>query len=221
MKKLIHAWKSGVIGLLTNKTISFYTFFTIIFAECIYLWIFKNIFIAFPATIFLLGYVANVMIFSWIKGNFEGTIEEFVTSILYIITYIMLFILLLIFGNFFYYDGGIILTLIPFAVTSISVTIRRIQRIFYKFIFAYIILQLVVIAGPIIALIAMIIKITIIPAIVKIIISILYIFWIPFMAYQEAMTGCNIFEIAFNIKWLKRNNKMKDYRTVKINLLKD
>lgn len=221
MKKLIHAWKSGIIGLLTNKTISFYTFFTIILVECIYLWTFYNVFVAFPATIFLLGYIANVIIFAWLKTYYEDGIEELIMSFLYIITYISLCILLFIIGKLFYFDGGVILTIIPFVVTGLSITVRKIQKIFYKFNFICTLLQLIVIGGPIIAFIVMIIRIPIIPFLLKIIISNLYIFCIPFIAYQEVLANCNIFEIAFNRKWLKRKYRVKKFKTLKFKLLKD
>ena len=204
MKKLIRAWKRGFFELMTGKGISFYTFFTIIFVECIYLWTYSNIFIAFPATIFLLGYISNVILFAWFKGYYEGETEDLIMSILYVITYMLLYEMLIILGKLFYFDGGFKITIIPFIVTGISITLRCLQKTFYKNIIICTCLQIIIIGGPIISLFIMNSKAKMFLTL-NIIISIIYMFIIPFIANLEAETAnCNIFEMAFN---LRRNKK--------------
>ena len=90
MKKLIVEWKRGVGCFFGDNLISFYTFFTLIFAECVYLWVFyeKNLAITFIAI--LLGYVLDVIVCAWYKGSHEGTIIEVVFTIIYDVTFVVL-----------------------------------------------------------------------------------------------------------------------------------
>ena len=60
MKKLIENWNNGLHYLITDDLISFYTFFTIILAECSYLLSFHEFADAIPITIILLGYLLGL-----------------------------------------------------------------------------------------------------------------------------------------------------------------
>lgn len=93
MKKVVKLWKNGITGLFTEGSISFYTYFSIIFAECAYLWSHFSSSVAMPFTIILLAYVINVIVWGPLKGLWEGTKKELIFSILYVIIFIALFII--------------------------------------------------------------------------------------------------------------------------------
>lgn len=81
MKKLIkhrledvfEAWSDGLGYLIGDELNSYYTFFTVILAECAYLWAFYEKEIAMPFTVILFGYALNVIIGAVLKSWFEGS----------------------------------------------------------------------------------------------------------------------------------------------------
>ena len=231
MKKLIENWNNGLHYLITDDLISFYTFFTIILAECSYLLSFHEFADAIPITIILLGYMLNVIVFSRLKGNAEGTKLELVFSILYVTVFVTLFVI----GCFFNLAISITTTAILFGVTALWIVIRNNQDTFYYLpdglpkitylinnlfgnkIF-WILSQIVIIGGPFIVFVIFCTKIPFLPIVLKVIIPLLYLSLSPLIAnYEDDSAALNVFELAYDITWskeyedyCKRIEKMKE-----------
>ena len=231
MKKLIENWNNGLHYLITDDLISFYTFFTIILAECSYLLSFHEFADAIPITIILLGYMLNVIVFARLKGNAEGTKLELVFSILYVTVFVTLFVI----GCFFNLAISITTTAILFGVTALWIVIRNNQDTFYYLpdglpkitylinnlfgnkIF-WILSQIVIIGGPFIVFVIFCTKIPFLPIVLKVIIPLLYLSLSPLIAnYEDDSAALNVFELAYAITWsreyeeyCKRIEKMKE-----------
>lgn len=231
MKKLIENWNNGLHYLITDDLISFYTFFTIILAECSYLLSFHEFADAIPITIILLGYMLNVIVFARLKGNAEGTKLELVFSILYVTVFVTLFVI----GCFFNLAISITTTAILFGVTALWIVIRNHQDTFYYLpdglpkitylinnlfgnkIF-WILSQIVIIGGPFIVFVIFCTKIPFLPIVLKVIIPLLYLSLSPLIAnYEDDSAALNVFELAYDITWskeyedyCKRIEKMKE-----------
>lgn len=231
MKNLIENWNNGLNYLITDDLISFYTFFTIILAECSYLLSFHEFADAIPITIILLGYMLNVIVFARLKGNAEGTKLELVFSILYVTVFVTLFVI----GCFFNLAISIITTAILFGVTALWIVIRNNQDTFYYLpdglpkitylinnlfgnkIF-WILSQIVIIGGPFIVFVIFCTKIPFLPIVLKVIIPLLYLSLSPLIAnYEDDSAALNVFELAYDITWskeyedyCKRIEKMKE-----------
>lgn len=231
MKNLIENWNNGLNYLITDDLISFYTFFTIILAECSYLLSFHEFADAIPITIILLGYMLNVIVFARLKGNAEGTKLELVFSILYVTVFVTLFVI----GCFFNLAISITTTAILFGVTALWIVIRNHQDTFYYLpdglpkitylinnlfgnkIF-WILSQIVIIGGPFIVFVIFCTKIPFLPIVLKVIIPLLYLSLSPLIAnYEDDSAALNVFELAYAITWskeyeeyCKRIEKMKE-----------
>ena len=231
MKKLIENWNNGLHYLITDDLISFYTFFTIILAECSYLLSFHEFADAIPITIILLGYMLNVIVFARLKGNAEGTKLELVFSILYVTVFVTLFVI----GCFFNLAISITTTAILFGVTALWIVIRNNQDTFYYLpdglpkitylinnlfgnkIF-WILSQIVIIGGPFIVFVIFCTKIPFLPIVLKVIIPLLYLSLSPLIAnFEDDSAALNVFELAYDITWskeyedyCKRIEKMKE-----------
>ena len=231
MKNLIENWNNGLHYLITDDLISFYTFFTIILAECSYLLSFHEFADAIPITIILLGYMLNVIVFARLKGNAEGTKLELVFSILYVTVFVTLFVI----GCFFNLAISITTTAILFGVTALWIVIRNNQDTFYYLpdglpkitylinnlfgnkIF-WILSQIVIIGGPFIVFVIFCTKIPFLPIVLKVIIPLLYLSLSPLIAnYEDDSAALNVFELAYDITWskeyedyCKRIEKMKE-----------
>ena len=231
MKNLIENWNNGLNYLITDDLISFYTFFTIILAECSYLLSFHEFADAIPITIILLGYMLNVIVFARLKGNAEGTKLELVFSILYVTVFVTLFVI----GCFFNLAISITTTAILFGVTALWIVIRNNQDTFYYLpdglpkitylinnlfgnkIF-WILSQIVIIGGPFIVFVIFCTKIPFLPIVLKVIIPLLYLSLSPLIAnYEDDSAALNVFELAYDITWskeyedyCKRIEKMKE-----------
>ena len=231
MKKLIENWNNGLHYLITDDLISFYTFFTIILAECSYLLSFHEFADAIPITIILLGYMLNVIVFARLKGNAEGTKLELVFSILYVTVFVTLFVI----GCFFNLAISITTTAILLGVTALWIVIRNHQDTFYYLpdglpkitylinnlfgnkIF-WILSQIVIIGGPFIVFVIFCTKIPFLPIVLKVIIPLLYLSLSPLIAnYEDDSAALNVFELAYDITWskeyedyCKRIEKMKE-----------
>ena len=120
MKNLISNWKTGLCYLFSDDLISFYTFFTIILAEFVYLRIFCVDPIIMPFTIILTGYVINVLVCALLKGYFEGCILEVIFTAIYSIVFVILFLI----GCSINVKISLIVTIIPLIVTAILINIR-------------------------------------------------------------------------------------------------
>lgn len=208
MKKLLEKWKFGSFCLIQDDHISYYTFFTIILAECSYLWVFHKPEIAIPLTLIMLGYIVNVIVTAWIKGIFEGTMFDTILSIIYVVV----FVLLLIFACYYNMAIGIIFNVILFGATALSIIIRGYQntvhcspnkftyimeRLFANKVF-WVISQIIVIGVPFITFTVLFAQITIIPIALRIIVPVLYAVIVPFIAaLEDDLCACNIFELIY------------------------
>lgn len=202
MKNLFVNWKLGLSFLIEDTHISFYTFFTLIFAECSYLWVFHETSVALPITGILIGYILNLMLFAWLKGTTEGTILEKIFSILYVIIFVVLFVI----GCVFNMDLCIICSGIVLGVTSLWIIIKNQQYTFPHLCnkFLFILPQIIIIAVPFIAFTICFAMIPFIPIALKIIIPLLYLMLSPYIAYfEDVSAACNIFELAYDITWSK------------------
>lgn len=198
MKSLMQHWKEGLSYLFSDENlISFYTFFTVILAECVYL---RSVYansIVMPFVIIFLGYILNILVCAWLKGNWEGTRLEVVFTIIYCIVFIMLFII----GCFINMKVSIIMTAIPLMVTAIAIGIRE------KF--CNILAQIVVVGIPIIAFAVSIFSFSTFQVAIKAIILVIYTLCVPFIPYIEDNTAAlNIFELAFDVTW---NKELEEY----------
>lgn len=124
MKKLISEWKKGWRLLFSDDPISFYTFFTIIFAESSYLLAFKPLEISVLFGTILIGYVTNVALSSIAKLWLQDTQAEPLYTILYVLTFIILFTM----GCFINIYICIIITIIPIVITALWIRLREYQR---------------------------------------------------------------------------------------------
>ena len=210
MKKLIGAWKRGVVYFFQDELISFYTFFTLIFAERAYLWAFHDETWAFCLTVILLGYVFNVIECAWLKGAYEGRKLETGFTFYYSFAFIMMFVA----GCLFNAKMTIILTVIPFSITALWIGIREFQVcVFYGFpkpvmlirklfnnkIFN-ICMHILVVGVPLGAFTICLAQIPTLDMAWKIIIPIVYTLCIPFIVlYEDSSAGLNIFELAYEI----------------------
>jgi len=217
MKKLFESWRNGLSYLIFDDHISFYTFFTVILAECAYLWAFHEIAVAIPITAMLFGYIINLVVFARLKGNNEGTRKEKVFSILYVIGFITLFVI----GCFFNWVISIITTVILLVTTVLWIVIRMHQDTFYYLTksshkIAYLInklfgdkifwilSQIIIIGAPFVVFVIFCANISFLPIALKVIIPLLYLILSPFIAYfEDDSAACNIFELAYEITWSK------------------
>lgn len=192
MKNLIEHWKQG-LGYLCNQNVnSFYVFFTIIFAECIYLRIFLTPQTAASFTMILIGYIVNVLVCSYFKGLRMATRMEIVFTIIYSMFFAILFII----GCFINAKIIITITIIPLIITAITI-VEIPCNTFY-------LLKLLIIVGLFALFTIAIVTLTTLPIVLKIIIPIFYAICGPFISYIEDDTAAlNIFELAFDITWSK------------------
>lgn len=220
MRDILETWQEGISYLLGDDLISFYTFFTVIFAECAYLWAFEITSTAIWLTIVLLAHVVNVMVFSWLKGFYEGMKQEVLVSRFYIIN----FAVLVIIGCIINFWLNIMLTAIAVVITFWWIVIRDFQdscyvgynriitmisKLFYNKIF-WIFSQIVVIGLPFVAFAWFLALIPTLPLLFKVIIPTLYFIFIPFIScIEDEFAACNIFEIAYEITWDETFEEMK------------
>ena len=206
MKTMLNTWRCGLSYLIFDDLISFYTFFTVIFAECAYLFAFCNLNTAIKFGAILISYVAIALLTAWIKGWFEGYhVYKYVPAI-----YLLSFVTIFLMGWFIEPVLCFILTIIPLIITAIWIVIRSFQDTIYigddKFrisinnIFSkksiWILSQIFVIGTPFIAFTIFFACITYIPIALKIIIPIVYLVIAPYIAYAEdTLAACNIFEL--------------------------
>lgn len=223
MKNLIGNWLEGLSYLINDDLISFYTFFTVIFAECSYLWAFHESTVAIPITVILLGYMLNVIIFACLKGFTEGTKLEKVFSILYVSVFVTLFVI----GCFFNWAISTITTVILLGVTALGIIIKNYTNtstfIYFPKVkpkivclisfvnkFLYVASQIIIIGGPFVVFWIFFVKISFLPIALKVIIPLLYLIFSPLIAFFEDNSAtCNIFELAYDITY---NGEYEKYR---------
>ena len=201
MKKILSAWKYGYSYLFGDDLVSFYSFFTMIFAGCAWLFSYQDLSVAIPLTIVMLGYIANTVLFSWLKGNTEGTRREKIFSICYIVVFALLFII-----------GSIINVIIHFVmmVIIILVTVTCVFNREYDFPAWS---QGISLCVPIILFAIYFAQIPWLPVVLKICIPVIYAICSPLIAYYEDCAAAqNIFELAYVITWSKEyEERMKKF----------
>lgn len=201
MKKIVGFWKNGIDELINDETISFYTYFTIIFAECAFLWSQFSLSIAVPFTIIFFAHVINVIVFAWFKGFKGNQRTDVICSILYVSIFFMLFII----GCIFNILISIIVTIFPIIITFIGINSSEVQDAVSD-----ILLSIIVIGGPYIIFVISLWMIPEFSIILKGLISILYLICIPFICLLEDETSAsNIFELADDIFEIERLKKPK------------
>ncbi len=190
MKKICTAYKLGAGYLLSDEnTISFYVFFAMIFSGCAYFFYSCEFATAIPLTIVMLGYVVNVILFSWLKGNMEGTRLEKVFGICYAVVFAILFVI----GSIINFRAHIIIMTIILATTFIAA--------FFEEYIALDFLRGLMLVLPFFTLIFSI-AYTSLPIVLKFIIPLVYTMCAPFIAYYEDNAAAqNIFELAFEYTW--------------------
>lgn len=213
LEEVVDMWTDGVSYLFGDAVISFYTFFTLIFAECAYLWTFQEKSLAIPFSVILLGYVLNVCVWALFKGWHEGERKELVFTIIYVADFVVLFAI----GCFINFWLSVILTIIPFAITALWIAIREFQicifvgphpkivmlisKLFMNKIF-HLVSQLIVVGVPFVVFVVFLAQIPTLHTALKIIISVLYFICIPLIAYYEDDTAAlNIYELAYEVTW--------------------
>lgn len=200
MKKIFAAWNYGCSYLFSDELVSFYVFFTMIFAGCSWLFAYQELSVAIPLTIVMLGYVANTMLFSWLKGNAEGTRREKIFSICYVTVFAILFTI----GSVVNVIIHVIMMAIILLVTAVCIWIREYQL--------PVLFQSIALCTPIIALAICFAEIPWLPTVFKIIIPVIYAICSPLIAYYEDNAAAqNIFELAYEITWSKEyEERMKN-----------
>ena len=227
MKKVIENYFDAIYFLRTDDCVSFYTYFTIILAECAFLWSHYSASMAIPFTIILVAYIINVAVTGVLKGYWEGDRKELVFSILYVVNFICLFVI----GCCIKLTMCIVLTGIPLIITAIWIQLRTFQDTtgisevtdkLRKINFIWYFVQLIVLGVPYALFLISIIQIHTLPIILKVLILILYLLCIPFIVLlEEEFAAINIFELAYDIMWskeleeFKKKSMQQDYNEVK------
>ena len=221
LEDVVDMWIDGVSYLFGDSLISFYTFITLILAECAYLWAFCRNELAIPFSAIILGYILNVVFCALFKGLYEGERKELFFAILYIIVFVVLFVI----GCFINIGVSIILTVIPFFTTALWIQIREFQICMYVGIWAKIVMfisklfrnkifnfvsQIIVVGAPYVVFVACLVQISTIYTWIKITISVLYFICIPFIAYYEDTSASqNIYELAYELMWSKEYDEQR------------
>lgn len=192
MKTLLRKWSMGVSYLFADDLISFYAFFTIIFAECAYLHAKQPGDIATAFTVILLGYVVDVIVCAWAKGKVESKTGELMVAI----CYLMIAVAVLILGGLVDAMLSLIFLSIPVAGTAACVAIRYYAGFVTHGEIEYI-LQAATACIPWIAFAITIAINPEIPMFGKILIPAAWAILAPFVAYFEDNSASqNIFELA-------------------------
>lgn len=202
-QNLIDVWLDG-FDALTGDRISFYTFFTVILAECAYLWGFHEASVAIPITVILFGYMLNVIVFSQLKWKLRGPKSEKVVSILYVSFFVTLFVI----GCFFNLAISVITTAILFGITALWIVLKYYQyylskppkislyNFFYSF---WILVQIIIIGSSFVVFVIFFAKIPFIPTELKVIIPLVYLIFSPLIAFfEDEVASYNIFGLAYS-----------------------
>lgn len=127
---MIDNWLEGWANLLSDDLISYYSYFTAIFAEIALFWGFGVENVLFY-TILLLGCVVNVLITAFLKGCWFAETKKRQTALghLYALTFLILFII----GMWGDLDNGPILFGIPLVWTGFTIWLREYQNSAFGF----------------------------------------------------------------------------------------
>lgn len=202
MKKIISTWILGWHYLFSDEGLnSFYTFFTVIFAECAYVWAFCESHEALLLTIVFMGYIITVIETAWLKGKYEGTKLEVCFAFYYVVVFILWFVV----GCIINYKIMLIMSVIALGATGICIFLGT-----YAIYVLPIISLIIRIGGPFIAFTVCLSKVAVLPTVFKVIIPVAYLLCIPFIAvYEDESSALNIFELAYKISWSKEREDNK------------
>ena len=207
MKKIFKPFVDGVVLLWMEDMLSFYTFITIVLAECVWLYGFAPIKLANTLIIILLVSIINLVINACIIGEFEGTIIEKISSLTYIVIFGVLFVIACFIDVLI---GGMVI-IIPLIITAAFLELRKIQNTasltnnnkIYKLLNnnnVCTLTQIIVLLGPILTLIISICLTPIFVLWLKIILVVLSVICAPLLVYIEDNTAAmDVFEIGFVI----------------------
>lgn len=203
MKKMFKPFIDGVILFWVEDMLSFYTFITLAFAECVYAYIYQPVKICVPLIIILMLCIINLIISAHIIGECEGTVLEKIFSIAYVIIFAMLFIA----ACFVDILVGGMAILFPLGITILFMEIRKIQTVarmanedvLSKILNNKVVLllsRILIMAGPILTLIVLIALIPRMGFCLKVILIIISVLCAPFWVYIEDGTAAkDIFEL--------------------------
>jgi len=210
-EKWYENWENGMYGVLLYDLISFYSYFTIVFAEIVVLWLHYQK-IALPFTIFLSLSLINILAISYFKGKYEGTKLELVFTVVFWVIFAGTFIP----GFFFDVMANLILFAIPIGFTGLSVVIRFFQNTKFSYgpqfilaiskafesVLVWIFTQFIVLFIPYYMLVKSVLSLPIDSFVIKIAICAVYGMIVPYFAYIEDEWGAqNIFELGFSVVW--------------------
>ena len=195
MKKIYETWRCGWEYLFSDELSTYYTFFTVLLAECALLWCHEEKIVAFLFTLILIGCIFNVIICAALKG----VKEKLWVSILYISVFVILFVLGCIIDPII----SIIMIVGPFIVTFFSILIlEELYSCPSSGTGIESIIMLVIHAAPYIAFVIFLAQISVLPILFKVIIPIVYFICIPFIPiYEDIAVTNNIFELAYENDW--------------------
>lgn len=198
MKKIVDAWIDHALQLVNDDLNSYYTYFTIVFAEIAFLWgVFPKL--AVPFSYILLASVLNIFVSLYLKCCYKNTKHKNICSIAYVIVFVIIFVI----GICFSFVASLILFAIPLLITALLVKIRKVQNhniisvIFggaREFVF-WLLAQIVAVVLPI-AMLTVGIFSTSLAIWLKISILVIYVIVVPFIScFGETFTMYNIFEL--------------------------
>lgn len=122
---MLEAWSEGWAYLCSDDLVSYYSFFTVIFAEIAFLWGFgvEN---ALIFSILLAGCIVNVLFTAFLKGSWvcENKFCQRVSSIIYVMIYAVLLVVGLTINAKLTY----IMFAVPFLWTGLAVWLRGYQN---------------------------------------------------------------------------------------------
>lgn len=212
-KSIIHncfnGWLEDWDVLFTDDLISYYSFFTVIFAEIAYLWAFTDIKNLINITMILFCYIANVIGYAYIRCISHGFIEK-ISHYLYVGSFVFLFII----GCLFNWLVMVVTTVIAFGITALWIQIREhqsceyvyfegISKVTYKINrlfrnkYVWVISQAIVVGGPFILFTIFLVCIPGLPIYLKIGLPILHIILSPLFAFiEDEFAPGNVFELA-------------------------
>lgn len=213
---MFESWFEGLAYLLSDNLVSYYSFFTAIFAEIAFLWGF-GVEGAMLYTILLVACIVNVLFVAFLKGSWfcETKERQQILSGLYCAIYLMLFIT----GCLNSIKLTFVLSVIPVAWTGFSIWIRGYQNsvcgpgfskrehvmyVISEIIHIPIVLflsELLVLVTPIGVMSYFIAQLDLALA-WKIVLPILAVILAPLWAYvEDSWATQNIFELAYEVDW--------------------
>lgn len=193
MKGLIKKYAWAVDLLIKNEANTFYSFFTVIIAECIYLWN-RYYSSAKYFTLISIAYILNVIICALLEVRYEGEKQGAIASSIYGIV----FIALILIGCFINIPISIALVAIPIVITLLISARGWLLQIVFNFHFGFgIFLNCLIAYLPCILFAFSVLKYMELDLIWKITIIMLYVLVAPLICYFEDETAAlTIFELA-------------------------